>query len=72
MIFELSRTTDFPDPRFGDKSGFYAIGGDISPERLFEPWNETLKAEENDRISERPDDADELGEHEAQRLLSES
>lgn len=34
MIFELSRTTDFPDPRFGDKSGFYAIGGDISPERL--------------------------------------
>lgn len=34
MIFELSNTTEFPDPRYGQKDGFYAVGGDITPERL--------------------------------------
>lgn len=34
MIFELSNTTEFPDPRYGQKDGFYAVGGDLSPERL--------------------------------------
>ena len=34
MIFDLTHTDEFPDPRYGNKSGFYAVGGDISPERL--------------------------------------
>lgn len=34
MIFDLSNTTEFPDPRYGDDSGFYAVGGDIEPERV--------------------------------------
>jgi leucyl/phenylalanyl-tRNA--protein transferase len=34
MIFELSNTTEFPDPRYGQEDGFYAVGGDLSPERL--------------------------------------
>lgn len=34
MIFELSNTTEFPDPRLGQPDGFYAVGGDLSPERL--------------------------------------
>lgn len=38
MIFELSNTTEFPDPRFGQKDGFYAVGGDLSPERLIKAY----------------------------------
>lgn len=34
MIFELSRTTEFPDPRYGNADGYYAVGGEISAERL--------------------------------------
>lgn len=34
MIFDLSRCSDFPDPRFGHESGFYAVGGEISAQRL--------------------------------------
>lgn len=34
MIFDLTHTEEFPDPRYGNKSGFYAVGGEISPERL--------------------------------------
>lgn len=34
MIFQLDHTTDFPDPRYGHPSGFYAVGGDITPEML--------------------------------------
>ena len=34
MIFQLDHTTEFPDPRYGDPSGFYAVGGEITPERL--------------------------------------
>lgn len=34
MIFDLTHTKDFPDPRYGDKNGFYAVGGEISPEML--------------------------------------
>lgn len=34
MIFDLTHTDEFPDPRYGNASGFYAVGGDISPERL--------------------------------------
>lgn len=34
MIFQLDHTTEFPDPRYGHASGFYAVGGDITPERL--------------------------------------
>lgn len=34
MIFFLDRTEDFPDPRYGNKDGFYAVGGEITPERL--------------------------------------
>lgn len=34
MIFDLNRTDEFPDPRYGNPDGFYAVGGDITPERL--------------------------------------
>lgn len=34
MIFFLDRTEDFPDPRYGNQDGFYAVGGEITPERL--------------------------------------
>ena len=34
MIFDLTHTDEFPDPRYGNKSGFYAVGGEITPERL--------------------------------------
>ena len=34
MIFDLNRTDEFPDPRFGNSDGFYAVGGEVSPERL--------------------------------------
>ena len=38
MIFDLNNTLDFPDPRYGDPSGFYAVGGDLSPERLIKAY----------------------------------
>jgi leucyl/phenylalanyl-tRNA--protein transferase len=34
MIFDLTYTTEFPDPKYGDKSGFYAVGGEICPDML--------------------------------------
>ena len=34
MIFDLNRTDEFPDPRYGNPDGFYAVGGNITPERL--------------------------------------
>lgn len=34
MIFDLTHTDEFPDPRYGNESGFYAVGGDITPQRL--------------------------------------
>lgn len=34
MIFQLDNATEFPDPRYGNKDGFYAVGGKISPESL--------------------------------------
>lgn len=34
MIFQLDNCTDFPDPRLGNPDGFYAVGGEITPERL--------------------------------------
>lgn len=34
MIFQLDHATEFPDPRYGNKDGFYAVGGNISPESL--------------------------------------
>ena len=34
MIFQLDHATEFPDPRYGNKDGFYAVGGQISPESL--------------------------------------
>ena len=34
MIFQLDHATEFPDPRYGNKDGFYAVGGKISPESL--------------------------------------
>ena len=38
MIFDLNRSDEFPDPRFGHSSGFYAVGGDLSPERLIKAY----------------------------------
>ena len=34
MIFQLDHTDTFPDPRYGNPDGFYAVGGEITPERL--------------------------------------
>ena len=34
MIFQLDQTDTFPDPRYGNPDGFYAVGGEITPERL--------------------------------------
>ena len=34
MIFQLDRCTDFPDPRYGNVDGFYAVDGEVTPERL--------------------------------------
>lgn len=34
MIFDLNNSTDFPDPRYAHQSGFYAVGGEISPATL--------------------------------------
>ena len=34
MIFQLDNTTEFPDPRYGNADGFYAVGGEVTPERL--------------------------------------
>jgi leucyl/phenylalanyl-tRNA--protein transferase len=34
MIFQLDRCQDFPDPRYGNPDGFYAVGGEVTPERL--------------------------------------
>lgn len=38
MIFDLNRCSDFPDPRYGNLDGFYAIGGDVTPERLIKAY----------------------------------
>mgnify|MGYP002860794110 CR=1 FL=1 len=34
MIFELGEDIVFPDPRLGDESGLFAVGGDLRVERL--------------------------------------
>lgn len=34
MVFQLSDEIGFPDPRLGEPDGLFAIGGDLSPERL--------------------------------------
>lgn len=38
MIFNLDHTTEFPDPRYGNADGFYAVGGDLTPERLIKAY----------------------------------
>jgi leucyl/phenylalanyl-tRNA--protein transferase len=38
MIFQLDHTTDFPDPRYGNEDGFYAVGGEVTPERLVKAY----------------------------------
>ena len=46
MIFQLDNTTEFPDPRYGNADGFYAVGGEVTPERLAKayPMEELLAA----------------------------
>ena len=34
MVFQLTEEIGFPDPRLGEESGIFAIGGDLSTERL--------------------------------------
>ncbi len=34
MIFQLSKALTFPDPRLGDPDGLFAVGGDLSIDRL--------------------------------------
>lgn len=42
MIFDLSRCKDFPDPRYGNPDGYYAIGGTVSPESLIKAYPEGI------------------------------
>ncbi|MDE6717291.1 MAG: leucyl/phenylalanyl-tRNA--protein transferase [Muribaculaceae bacterium] len=40
MVFGLSNEMNFfPDPRLGEPDGLFAIGGDLSPERLLEAYS---------------------------------
>ena len=34
MIFQLNDSISFPDPRLGEEDGLFAVGGDLSPDRL--------------------------------------
>ena len=34
MVFQLSKALSFPDPRLGDPDGLFAVGGDLSIDRL--------------------------------------
>lgn len=34
MVFQLDNTLSFPDPRLGDPDGLFAVGGDLSVDRL--------------------------------------
>lgn len=34
MIFQLSKSISFPDPRLGEEDGLLAVGGDLSVDRL--------------------------------------
>lgn len=34
MVFQLTEEIGFPDPRLGEPDGLFAVGGDLSPERL--------------------------------------
>ena len=34
MVFQLTEEISFPDPRLGEESGLFAVGGDLSTERL--------------------------------------
>lgn len=34
MVFQLTEEIGFPDPRLGEESGLFAVGGDLSTERL--------------------------------------
>lgn len=38
MIFQLDNTTEFPDPRYGNEDGFYAVGGEVTAERLVKAY----------------------------------
>lgn len=42
MIFQLDHCEDFPDPRYGNPDGFYAVGGEITPERLAKAYPEGI------------------------------
>lgn len=42
MIFDLTDSPDFPDPRYGNESGFYAVGGEITPERLIKAYQKGI------------------------------
>ena len=39
MIFELGEEIVFPDPRLGEENGLFAIGGDLSMDRLLLAYN---------------------------------
>lgn len=34
MVYKVFDSIEFPDPREGDEDGLFAVGGDLSPERL--------------------------------------
>lgn len=38
MIFQLDNTTEFPDPRYGNEDGFYAVGGEVTAEMLIKAY----------------------------------
>ena len=38
MIFQLDKATEFPDPRYGNEDGFYAVGGEVTAEMLIKAY----------------------------------
>ncbi len=34
MVYKVFKSVEFPDPTEGDEDGLFAVGGDLSPERL--------------------------------------
>ena len=39
MVYIIDKESEFPDPYGGDEDGLFAIGADLSPNRLFEAYS---------------------------------
>lgn len=39
MVYQIYDTVEFPDPRYGEEDGLFAVGGDLSMERLLAAYS---------------------------------